>query len=482
MSKFYSAIKRFWAVRKKTLLLAGCLIALITISVAADIFEKDHALEIDFSFNGATTQSAITTETLKQLDKDVHAYIILSAGSPNNTIVSLFDRYSAITGHFTYSQENLARNPMLLTQFEELRTDEYVNSDCIVLYCESTGRARVYREDDFPVYEYSTETGYYMMTGYNYDKPFAEGIVYVSQDEPETVQLLSGHREMSGTSISVLTELLEKRNYALTDVTLLNGDTLIDGKTLVIFCPQHDLTEREYTDILAFLQKGNSMIYITDYLDTDEMPYFERILSEFGITPLRGMVLSESDAAEAYYADLPAYLMPRYSVTELTRPLLDQGKSRLIMPGSRAMRVAGSEQIDSEAFLISGKAYVRDYVRTAPDSAEKQTGDNEGYFALAAHSLRLWNNGKVSHGIVLGNSLMFTDSWLMANTDSGALFLRLLEYISGSAPVQLEIPGKSGVREALDYTSPAMPVILSLLPAGLLIAAAFLILIPRRRR
>ncbi len=481
MKNAVSEIRNFLSRHRGAPKLILCLIALITVSIAADTFEKDRALRIDYSFNGATTQSRITTQVLRDLNEDVHAYVIVSAGSPDQTILSLFERYSAVTKRFTWSQESLARDPMLLTRFEGLLTDENVSSDCVVLYCAATGRARVYHEEDFPVYEYSTETGYYMITGYNYDKPFAEGILYVTQDEPITVKLLTGHNEMSGDSISVLKALLESRNYAVEALDLKTGD-LADGDILMILCPKYDLTEKEYETILNYLKKGNGMVFITDYLDSQDLPYFSALQAEFGISPMRGMVIAFEEQHDAYYSDLPAYLMPRYSDADLTDPIITAGKTRLIMPGSRALKVTGSDLIQSQPVIISGHAYVRDYTFSAPDSAEKQPGDEEGYFALAAQSLRLWSVGTVSRSVFIGNSLMFTDAWLTSNTDSDTLMLRVLEYISGSAPIRLDIASKTSVRRSLDYVSPVLPVLLSLIPAAAVALTAAAVLIRRKKR
>lgn len=482
MKKAWIRIKQIFSHSKSLCRILLCLAALITISIAADTYEKDNALQIDYSFNGATSQSAVSEKVLRSLDKDVHAYIILSAGSPNQTIVSLFDRYCAISPHFSYSQESLAKSPLLMARFDNLQTDEYINSDCIVLYCESTGRAKAFHDDDFPVYEYSTETGYYSITGYNYDRPFAEGIIFVSQETPVTIQILSGHKELNEDNSSMLMDLLAEKNYNVKSINLLSGDTLEDGSDLLVLCPQYDLTEPEYSKILSYLQNGNGLIYITDYLDSDELQHFNSLLSDFGIAGIRGMVISQADARESYYGDLPAYLMPRYNTTDLSGPLISSGKTRLIMPGSKAFRIFKSEQIDNAAILYSGLAYIRDYIRSAPDSADKQDDDEEGYFSVAVQSVRLWNNGNISRCAAVGNSLMFTDNWLMANTDSGSLMLRILEYINGSAPIQLDIPPKASVREPLDYTTPVPLIMIACIPILLLLFIALKILIPRKRR
>ena len=257
------------------------------------------------------------------------------------------------------------------------------------------------------------------------------------------------------------------------------GKKVLEVKDLVT---TFRIDKKEYETILNYLKKGNGMVFITDYLDSQDLPYFSALQAEFGISPMRGMVIAYEEQRDAYYSDLPAYLMPRYSDADLTDPIITAGKTRLIMPGSRALKVTGSDLIQSQPVIISGHAYVRDYTLSAPDSAEKQPGDEEGYFALAAQSLRLWSVGTVSRSVFIGNSLMFTDSWLTANTDSDTLMLRVLEYISGSAPIRLDIASKTSVRRGLDYVSPVLPVLLSLIPAAAVALTAAAVLIRRKKR
>ncbi len=182
------------------LLTAIVLFALILVCIAGDAAESRYALQTDFSFNGATTQSAATREALSRIERDVHIYIISSAGKADSTLLSLLNRYTALNAHITVSEENLASNPTLLTRFDGMLGSDSVTADCLIVHCAETSRARRITQDDFPVYDYETETGFYMVSGVNYEKPLTEAIVYVAQDEPVTLQLLCGHQDQDGKS------------------------------------------------------------------------------------------------------------------------------------------------------------------------------------------------------------------------------------------------------------------------------------------
>ena len=57
-----------------------------------------------------------------------------------NQLIALLNRYQARTPHITWSQVNLTRNPLLLQLASSYGDDSAVNSDCLIIRCEETGR------------------------------------------------------------------------------------------------------------------------------------------------------------------------------------------------------------------------------------------------------------------------------------------------------------------------------------------------------
>ncbi len=455
--------------------------SLILVSVVMDAVEKKYALQTDFSYNGATTQSHVTTETLQALTHNVHIYVVASQGKSNGTVLSLLNRYARVTERMTYSEESLARSPYLLTMFGDLVGDDQVSSDCIIVYCQDTGRARILTENDFPVYEYSTETGYYIQSGFNYEKPLTEAIVYVSQDDPLTVQMLSGHNELSGENIANVEAMLLGANYCIRSVNLLNGDTLDPDSPLMIVCPQLDFSAGELKLLKTFMDAGGQFLILSDYADPLDLANYDSLLSEFGVGFYPGLVMAEKDDRATYYDDLPAFIIPYVQMCDLTAPLIESSRSVLIMPGSRALSVTGVSDSSRtvEPFLVTGNAYIRDYTASAPDSADKQETDPEGVFALGALCTKLTDTGRVSRAVIIGNHLMFTDYWLESNTYASDLFLRTLHYLQGESPVTLDIAPKD-TREMLVMDSPVPTlIVISVLPLTVLAAALF-VLLPRK--
>ena len=465
-------------------ILSSCLVtaAAFLACMVFDAAESRYALQRDYSFNGAATQHKVTTEQLTMLQRDVHVYVVTSQGNQDNTLLSLLTRYQAVTPRFTFSQERISQNPALLTAFEDVLSQAQVDSDCLIVHCKDTGRSRVLKAEDFITYEYDSTTGYYVATGVNYDKPLTEAIVFCAQPEPLTVQLLRGHGEVSGEDLQVITNVLTRKNYHMQEVNLLSGDTLRTDAPLLILCPKLDLSALELSLLMAFADQGGDFFIISDYTDPLDNPNYNAFLRTYGISFYQGLVMAEPDDRQSYYDETPAFLMPRMTEGELTQPLIESGRDTLLLPGSRAIRLPEtlSQGVSVETLLVSGKAYVRDYVAAAPDDTAKQPTDPEGYFALSVLSSRVSEAGKVSRAMVTGNAEMFTHWWVEENTYSADYLLRGLAYLQGESPISLDISGKTGVRAPLTlYSLTPLIAVITLLPL-LVLALALWVLVPRR--
>ena len=185
-------------------LTAAVVICALLVGAAADALEDRYALRADCSFNGAATQGAVTNAVLDQLEKDVHIYALVPVEGGDATLLSLLERYQAASDHVTVSRENLVRNPVLLTQFSDALGNSQVTDDCLIVSCPETGRARVLNEDDYYIYSYNMETGYFDEAGFTYEKSVTEAILYVTQDELPVIQVLTGHGEMPKSDVENL--------------------------------------------------------------------------------------------------------------------------------------------------------------------------------------------------------------------------------------------------------------------------------------
>ena len=456
----------------------------LSVNILAGILEKRFALVADLSFNRLTLQSETTSEVLAQLERDVEIYFLSSGyGSlsvSDDDMTLMLERYAAQTPRVTWRQADIVRDPSLKTRFAEL-LDEDIPSNCLILYCSETARARLLDDDDFLQYSYNLETGYYEAGAYTVEKSVTEAILYVTRRELPTLYLLTGHGELPETATSVLREKLIANQYAVENLSLSADNPPDPDRTILILCPQFDLTEKDLDILLNYARSGGSFLFVSRYSDPIDLPNFTQLLGYFGLTQLPGICVAEADDPDSYYSDSPAVLIPYMKNGTVMQQMIETGRDILLLTGARAFNFSpdNGAAIYDETLLTSGRAYLRQ-LSDGQEGIEKREGDPEGVFDLAVYTRRLID-GDVSSGmIVVGNSDMLTDEWLYNNTYSLEFLITVLHTLHPVDTINLDILQKSAVREPMTLGSVAFPAAVSLLLPLLVLGLALLILLPRR--
>ena len=449
---------------------------------AADALESRFAARIDLSFNSVTTQSEATAKALQSLDKDVHAYVLATQGNTLTDLNALLDRYQAATPRFTWSQESLSRNPLLLQWMSDDVSDSAVTGDCVIVRCADTGRTRVLTWEDYMSFGYNPDSGAYEFTGLTYEKALTEAILYTAADEIPALQLLSGHGELTAAETAVLEKKLTEANYAPLRVNLKNGDALDPAAPLLILSPTLDVDEGELSALTAFAQAGGSLLVTVDFTDPDVLPNLYAFYRLYGVQPLPGLVVADEGDRSGYYTS-PIELTPTLrSVEGVTDGLVQSGANFLILAPARALDLVGTQSADllMEPLLQSGED---SYLRAAQGGSidiTRQAEDPEGPFTLAVLCDRGFGDGTRSRACFIGNSGMFLNDTLYNLTYSNELMQQVLRALMGSSPIDLDILPRAAARPVLAAQGSAVPVILLILPPLLIALLAVAILTPRK--
>ena len=465
--------------------LAAPLCAMLILVV--DTLEERKGLRLDLSYNAITSYSETTEEILRELDTPVHVYALFSAGSEDQQLIELLSRYQAASKNFTWSQENLTRNPLLAQIVSSELSDSAVSSDCMVIRCEKTGRTRILSGNDYVQYSYNAQTGAYDAVGWTYEKSLSEAILYVTSDELPLLQILTGHDELDEDEAAVLEDKLTSANYRLQRIHLALGDIPDPTCPLLILSPRMDLTEAELQTLYDFARLGGNFFITVDFDDPDELPNFYSLYREYGIEPLPGiLVADENDPASYYYNN--SQLLPEMLPGDVTDYLYANDFTQIIMVGARAFAMPG--ETDNSLLLTvnlqSGKtAYIRNFDETLSNeqiSVARQEDDLSGQFALALTADRAFSDGTRSRAFVIGSSAIFTDStgFMYGNTYAGELLLYAMQHLSGKETIDLSILPREAVRPQLDYTDAAVPSLLLTIAPLIVLVAAVAILRPRR--
>ena len=466
-----------------TLLLCVALAALVALNMAFTDLEKKNGWRADFSFNGLTTQSETTREVLAGLEYPVHIYALYQKGSEDLPLFELLDRYAAASDMVTWEQADVALNPGLLTRFQSEVSGESVTNDSLVVFCEATGRWKALSYQDFITLSLNMEAGAYEVSGLRYESRITSAIAYVTQSEIPRIIVAQGHRELDEATTSALAELLGNNYY---DMRYGRLDELEPepGDLVMLLSPTRDLTDGELETLAAFAEAGGSFLFTCDYTDpVENMPNYAALMRSFGFLPKEGVVVASSAEPDTYYDNMRINLIPYMLTGEITVDLAS-GYNTLLLPGCRAFETP--EQTDGglivTPILSSGYgAYLHDVSGTSL-SLDQQDDDEIGPFALALEATRVTASGNISRAFVLGCSALLTSEQIYAMTDAEEFILRTAQFLLHTQPTDLGIMAKTAVRPALSARSYALgSLLLVALPLAVL-AAAVLILLPRRNR
>ena len=476
--------------RRKTVHTLLCLLAValcLMLILIMDTVETNYGLRRDLSFNSITTYSETTEKVLDSLAYPVHVYALFTDGSEDLQLIELLNRYQASCEKFTWSQENLTRNPLLAQIVSSELTDSAVSSDCLVIRCETTGRTRILSGNDYVLYSYNTETGAYDAAGWTYEKSLSEALLYVTSDTLPLLQILTGHDELDEDEAAALEDKLTGANYQLVRVNLALGDIPDPTAPLFILSPRMDLTENELKTLYNFAQLGGSFFITVDFDDPDDLPNFFSLYREYGFEPLPGILVADPDDPASYYYN-NGQLLPEMLPGDVTDYLYANDYTHIIMVGARGLQMPGEtdNSLLISTCLQSGEtAYIRNFDENLSNeqiSIEKQENDLTGRFALALSADRAFGDGTRSRAFIIGSSAIFTDTtgYMFSNTYSGELLLYATDYLSGGETINLDILARDAVRPQLSYADATVPTILLTLAPLLVVVIALAILRPRR--
>lgn len=466
-----------------TALLVIALAVLLAFNVLADSLETRYAWRADFSFNGLTTQSETTLTLLNNLAHPVHIYALYRRGEEDGPLLELLNRYAAASPMVTWEQVDIAMNPGLISKFTA--AGETASANTLIVYCPETDRWRILSENDFVTLSFNYESGTYAYAGITYEKSITTAISYVAQEKAQRAMILQGQGELDQGGTQVLADLLYQNGYEVYYFTLNNAEAnLSPDDLLLILSPTRDFSQDEFAQLDRFAKQGGSALFTVDYSDpVSRMPNWSSLLRYYGFVPKDGIVVASADEPATYYSGNRIYLLPAMQSTDLTMEMISGGSTTLLMTACRAFdtpeETTDRSLIVSELLCSGTGSYLHDL---SDNSLTKVLDDPTGPFTLALQARRVTADGFVSRAIALGCSTMLTSEEIYAVTDTEEFIVRTARFLSGTNVTDIDIAAKTAVRPGLSAASgPIGTVMLIMLPLAVL-AAALIVLLPRRNR
>ena len=395
------------------------------------------------------TLSRQSEDLVENLREDTTVYWVVQAGQEDVTLEQLLNRYDALGERLTVIKRDPDVYPDFLGQYG---VTQGVNNSLVVV---SGERYRYLSYYDIYVYNMESyyTTGQYQ-TEFAGEQVLTGAIAYVTSETLPVIYLTTGHGEGNlgtGYSDAVTRANLETRQLSLLTVQAIPED----AGMVFINTPDSDFTREEL-----------------------------EVLESYGIVANEGIVLEGNGN---YYAlATPYYLMPDLESHAITNPLLEENYYCLL-PVAQGLTVKPDlpDNVSAAALLsTSSKAYSK-LAGYKLETYEKEEGDIEGPFSLAAVSTKTLDDGLESRLVWIG-SAGITDEQANARVSGGNqdLFLNALNWLCDQEQ-SVTIHPKSLSASYLtmpDTTAGILSaVVLALIP-GTVLAVGIVLVVRRKRR
>ena len=338
---------------------------------------------LDISASKLYSITSNTKTVVNSLDRDVTIYWIVQADKEDSVLENLLSKYDSLSEHIKVEK----KNPDAFPTFTEKYTKKEVKNNSLVVECGE--RNRYISIDDIYIGDvnYTTYTTAYSFDG---EGAITSAIDYVISDKLPKVCVLEGHGEAELPAF--FTAQMEKDNMERESFSLLNQDSVSsDADCVLIYAPSTDISEKEKEMLSTYLADGGKLMVLAGPSKTGTLKNLYGLLNEYGISAAEGIVVEGS--RDHYAFQMPYIMLPDILSNAITDPLI-QEKYRVIVPLALGLKAESSDSASVTAIL---KTSDQSFSKTAGyeiTSYEKEEGDIDGPFVLAA-SVETKNGGKM---------------------------------------------------------------------------------------
>lgn len=304
--------------------------------------------EFDISGNQLYTVSDTSKDYLAGLTRDVEVIVLAEPDNVDSRITKFLDKYSALSDHVTVTEIDPVSNPSALTKYN-------ASDNSLVVVCRDTGKQAVVSFSDIIVYDYSSYyyTGNISESSFDAEGQLTSAVDRVVRDSASKVYTLEGHGE---TDLSASASgLITKANLQTGSVNLLSYGSIPSDCSLLICCaPTKDLADDEYTMVKSYLEDGGDLFLL---IDSSDLSNFNKLLAEYGMTMVTGMIADATNYYRSAYNILPVYS----SSSDITSDISDSSLTLLTNVHGMTLGTPARDTVTASAFLsTSSNGYAVD--------------------------------------------------------------------------------------------------------------------------
>ena len=384
---------------KQTSLTVLLILIIVAVCIGINILvENANLTDFDFTEDKIYSLSEQSKDIAESIDEDVEIILVNMSESQEDYA----NKYNSVNDKIKVEVVNdVTSRPDL--------TDEYgLTSDSYAIIVKSGDKSKVLSSYDLYTIDYTT----YQQKDIT-EEALTNAIIDVTTEEKPVIYNLTGHNKYSSDYYYYFIQDLQDEAYEFNDLDLLTaGEIPEDAAVLMITTLSEDITEAERDAILDYIQAGGKIILFSDSNTTGkEMPNFQDVLDEYGVSISEGVML-EQDSSKMLYGTPSAILVtvsPYTSVTQETNMNMNacfMTTGRIDVADSEELEELGVE-IETLATTSTESFYRTDY---SLESNSKTEDDEDSPSAtVGALVKKTIDEETTSELIVYSNNIFITN-------------------------------------------------------------------------
>jgi ABC-type uncharacterized transport system involved in gliding motility auxiliary subunit len=295
-------------------------LALVAGLILVNLITGSFTLQLDMTKDKLFSLSGQTIQVLEQVNSPVTIYGLWAPGQENMDITEVVNLYLARNKNLRYQAVDPDRNPGLLAKFD--RNNEGIGRGSVIV--EGVKGFRVI--SPYEMYDINTVYDQQSVTGIAVEHRLTSALIYVETGITPVIYEIVGHGEDMLASL-YLADMVERENYSLKQLNLIQSDIPADASALIINSPKTNISRPEADKVLDYLDRGGRLLVLADYR-TEDLSMLNEILESYGIGFDYGILIENNPSWSLgnVYLAIP-YLWNH----DITKPLHDN-QTPVIMP------------------------------------------------------------------------------------------------------------------------------------------------------
>ncbi len=288
--------------------------------VLLNLIFQQFAPQFDLTQNKLFSLSDQSLQVLDKLEAPVTVYGLWEPGKESRQIKEVLDRYAARSRNFRLDIVDPDRNPGLVAKYD--KTGRGIEKGSLIV--EGAKGVRVIRTADMYDINYLNPQNP-QITGFSVEKRITDALLYVGSGSTPVIYEITGHKETSLIDL-MMKETVERENYELKQLNLMQSDIPGDASALVINSPKSDYDPAETKKILGYLEKGGRLLAAVDFR-TGLARNLNDMLSSYGLKFDFGLVVEMN---KNFNTGNPFHVIPSFGSHAITAPLQERNTPAIL--------------------------------------------------------------------------------------------------------------------------------------------------------